>query len=239
MDGIAMATTSVHNAIRVAVSIGLLTLAVPAASMQAPPPQALSTAVTKFLDAWLVSGDANAAATAHLAPRALDERFVPVQFYRDEEYARLQAVPLAAMPLSRPAAAERFGAVLQRLRARDAVKAESLKQALAPVDQQSIPELWQELRQLDIIPRQVPGLAALAFPLRDSASYEWIGTETVGYRVAVPQMLAQGRSVEGVVCRIIERGLSKPWMLFMFWSNEGSSAAEDWRLLGVVPVPTE
>jgi hypothetical protein len=214
-------------------------LMVSPAPAQAPASAVLAGAVGGFLETWLVRGDAQGAVRTHLSELARDERFVPMQYYSPEEYRRIESSSLTRFDLSADNAAQRFGVVMARLRRAEPMLAPSAREALAPVDEKAIPELWAGWRRLGIAPRPLPGVPALAVTLRDEASYEWVGAETVGYRVVIPQLIKQGRAVEGVVCRIRERGLPKPWMLFTFWLNEGSAAEARWKLLGLAPVPTE
>jgi hypothetical protein len=231
-----MPTRVVRRSLAVVAAAALLAVGV---QTQAPPPApSLPVAVGHFLDEWLVRGNPRAAVAAHLSLRLNDERLIPAEYYSPGEYAKLMASP-DRPAINRTAATERFERVMSRWSASRPQIASARSGALAPVDRGAQPELWEGLREFDITPALLSEVPALAYRLKDFSSYEWVSPVTVGYRTLVPEMISKGLHVEGVISRIRVRDTSKAWMLFMFWANEGTNAREDWKLLGLAPVPTE
>lgn len=186
-----------------------------------------------------MDGAPEAAVRNHLRAAQFDERLLPAQFFGPEEYLRISRRPDLPAPIEANEAVQRFAGLLPKWRRPDAPKATSLSQALAPVGPDDVPELWRGLRELDLSPQLLPDLAALSYALTGLDSYDWIASDTIGYVTLIPQMIEQGRPMNGVVCRVREAGQPKPWMLFMFWSNEGTSALQKWQLVSLTPVPTE
>ena len=205
---------------------------------QQPSLPALSNRVAAFMDEWLVQGNAASAVAKHVSAKVSDERLVPAEFYPPAKYKELMSGDSRA-PLTASVAAERFGAVLNRWNSLRPATTNARRDVLVPLTRAAEPELWGGLASLKITPTELTEVPALSYRLRDLGSYQWVTPSTVGYRSLIPQMIASGVHVEGVISRIRTRNPSKAWMLFMFWSNDGTDAKPDWKLLGVSPVPTE
>jgi hypothetical protein len=231
-----MQTRTVRSVLTVAVAA--LLAACLQAQAPAPAVAALQPRVAAFLDTWLVRGNPRGAVAEHLSARVADERLIPAEFYAPAEYRSLMANP-GRSPLTRATATDRFQQVMNEWSAPRPTAAAARADVLAAIGPDAQPELWNGLRSIDITPTEFREIPALAYRLRDLSSYEWVTPATEGYRTLVPQMIAGGLHVQGVVTRIRTRNTSKAWMLFMFWANEGTDVKPDWKLLGLAPVPTE
>jgi hypothetical protein len=238
-----MPTPLVRSAVVIASLVILLIQ--PSARGQALQPAdsaSLSSAVSKFLEVWLLTGDPRGAVSGALVGGAFDERFVPAEFYRADDYRKRSAVNEFSTTLSRDEAVNRFAQVLTAWRGPVKDRPTSLANALAPIDEKALPELWAGLRRMDVQPVMLPQLAALTYPMTRPETYEWISSATVGYRSILPEMVTRGLRAQAVVSRIRTPGLSKPWMLFMVWARTPDTtpnAPNQWTLRSVSPVPTE
>ena len=199
----------------------------------------LATTVRAFIQRWLVDRATEDAVRSHLETAAYDERLIPAEFFDADDYKLLSENPDKPRPIDVNEASRRFATLIPKWRQPDAPGVVSLDASLAGIGPDDVPELWQGLKELDVSPQILPGISALTYRLRGPDSYDWIASDTVGFSTVIPQMIAKGRQVNGVVCRIRERGTPKPWMLFMFWSKEGAAGSTDWKLVSLTPVPTE
>lgn len=199
----------------------------------------LGQAVSDFLTQWLVQRDAASALSRHLALEIADERLVPVEAYRTAaDHLRLQSrAGDTAFAMSRGSAIEMTAGALARW-AGPAIEARPLSLAgrLAPIDAKSAPELWALLTEQGLEPSLLPGIEAVVYAVRHHEHYDWAAPATVGYRTIIPEKLAQGLRMQGVVSRI-QTG-REPWTLLMLWAVT-PGIEEAWRLWAVIPVPSE
>lgn len=200
----------------------------------------LSSTVRAFLQTWLIDHAPDAALRGHLDVANYDERLVPSDFYDPKDYARLLGSRTDRVPLTADEANRRLATLLAGWR-RPGVSAlrVSLDDSLAGVSPDDIPDIWSGLRELKLAPLQLPSIAALTYRLTGPQTYDWIASDTVGFQTVIPRMIASGRRMNGVVCRVREPGTPKAWMLFMFWANDGGSASPDWKLVSLTPVPSQ
>jgi hypothetical protein len=228
----------------------------PAVQRQAAADAALAAEVTRFLDAWLIKRDPQAAVAGKTSTAFVDERFMPPAALSPDEYKAQMAAPAAAP--ADPVTPQAFQAAMQsQLSASLQVDAAAAPPnaavststaTLATVLADFSPEAAKQ-KEPDLIdqvghrtPRAltVSGVAVLAYPAREWRDIAWASSPVIGFRFAMADIISKrGIDVQAVVARLkpVEEAVGEVTVLTL-WSDEGSQGAR-WRLLGVARPPSE
>jgi hypothetical protein len=215
---------------------------------------ALAAEVTRFLDAWLVKRDAQAAIEGKASTAFADERFLPASALSPEEHKAQLAAPASAA--ADPVTPQKFQAAIQsQLSAKLEVDAAQAPQGAAlstpasldalMVDfspdaaRQKEPDLWELIGGRTPRALAVAGVPSLAYPVREWRDISWSSSSTVGFRFALANIINTRRiDVQAVVTRLKPPdGQGDEVTILTLWSDEGSGGAR-WRLLGVERPPT-
>ena len=206
-------------------ALAMLIASVAAAQQAQPADAALEQTLVRFVGEWLDAAAAPSRFDGLISTLPTNRSFLPIEAL-DPAEARLD---LTGRPLAAGDFARAMGTFLTRIRPGG-------REVLQPVDAETAPELWDLLKSRDVSPRYLRSVPALAYRLTRFESFEWIVPRTPAHRRAIPELIAGGRQVEGVICRIVRPG-DPPALLFMFWVNEGVVERPAWRLLGLSAVP--
>ncbi len=218
-----------------------------AATVMAEVDQRLASEVSRFLDAWAVKRQPQAAVEGKTSVVFGDNRFVPATALSPAEYKAQAAAAAAAT--STPISEQSFQSALQTQLAAALgdepapqgaapQAAKTLETLLAPYSpetaREKAPDLWEHIADRNPRTLTIAGVPALAYQVRSWDDIKWTASGTVGLRFAMENIIKErGVNVQAVVTAVkLPTGTDEAALIVTLWSDEGRGGAE-WRLLGV------
>jgi len=208
--------------------------------------QRLASEVSRFLDAWAVKRQPQAAVEGKTSAVFGDTRFVPATTLSPDEYKAQAAA--AAADTSAPITQQTFQSALQtQLTA--ALGDEPAPQGAAPEVQRTVetllapfspetvranaPDLWELISDRNPRTLTIAGVPSLAYQVRSWDDIKWTASGTVGFRFAMESIIKQrGVNLQAVVTAVkLSTGTGEEAPLVTLWSDEGRGT--EWRLVGV------
>lgn len=198
-------------------------------------------AVIGFLDHWLVKRAPEAAVRQHLSHQVNDARLLPRESFSAVEYEkRFVIADRRPQPIPNEAAVRKMSDYLAGAIESEQRAPKTLKDALAPLNSESDPELWRLLARKDLNPNPVDSLPIVWIPIHRWEHFSWTASPTIGHRVLIPQRIqAMDLQMRGVLFRIPHIGSPRSSLALMLWADESRSKRGPWKFWGLIPVPTE
>lgn len=218
--------------------------------------QRLSAEVTRFLDAWVVKRQPQAAVAGKTSTAFGDRRFVPAAALSPQEYKAQEAAAAAAS--STPISAQAFQSAIETQLASllgdgDPSSAPqsaaptlppTLAEMMVPLSPEAAREkerqLWRLIADRNPRPLMIAGIPSLAYRVREWRDISWTASATIGFRFAMANIITQQNiNLQAVVSRLKPpSGQSDESVIVTLWSDEGRGGAE-WRFVGVESLATQ
>jgi hypothetical protein len=207
--------------------------------------QRLAAEVTRFLDAWAVKRQPEAAVEGKTSSVFGDSRFVPATTLSPAAYKAQAAAAATTTPMSEQAFQSALQAQLSAAlgdqpasQGAAPTAAKPLPEVLAPFSletaREKAPDVWEFIGDRNPRTLTIGGVPAIAYQVRGWDDIKWTASGTVGFRFAMENIIKQrGVNVQAVVTAVkLSTGGGEEAPIVTLWSDEGRGGAE-WRLLGV------
>jgi hypothetical protein len=207
--------------------------------------QRLASEVSRFLDAWAVKRQPQAAVEGKASAVFGDNRFVPATTLTPEQYKAQASAAAAAAPISeqtfQSALESQLAAALGEEPSAQGAAPETAKPLdtlLAPFSPEIVREkaadLWEHIGERNPRTLTIAGVPALAYQVRSWDDIKWTASGTVGFRFAMENIIKQkGVNVQAVVTAVkLSAATGEEAPIVTLWSDEGRGGAE-WRLVGI------
>ena len=184
----------------------------------------LATNTRDFLTRWLVQRDPETALKKYLSPLVRDARLLPAGAFGVSEYRDIFGGEgkLRAREISEDEVLKRLTAYLTAQLPPPSRKL-TLETAFGPMAAANVAgtdlELSKSISGRE--PRQLPGLPAVAYTVRNWSDLSWTATSAVGFRTVLPTMIKEQRiDAQAVVLKLAAGDLdpSNAPALFMLWA---------------------